>query len=71
MINTSDVDAVTTLCSEEVCPVFSGNVICIHWSMPDPAIHAGEEQTQMDIFRNIRDQIKERLTYLFFNWDLK
>src|SRR5690348_6359761 len=33
----ASVDAVITLCAEEVCPVLPGRVKRIHWPIPDPA----------------------------------
>ena len=32
-----DVDVVVTLCAEEVCPVFLGKAMRVHWGLPDPA----------------------------------
>jgi arsenate reductase len=36
-----EVDAVVTLCAEEVCPVWLGKALRIHWGLPDPARVAG------------------------------
>ncbi|HWQ09821.1 MAG TPA: rhodanese-like domain-containing protein, partial [Holophaga sp.] len=35
-IDAKAVGVVITLCAEEVCPVFSGNVDRLHWPLPDP-----------------------------------
>src|SRR5512145_3298854 len=35
------VDAVVTLCAEEVCPVFLGKAMRLHWGLPDP-VSAGK-----------------------------
>ena len=58
-IDTKSVDAVITLCAEEVCPLFLGKAIKLHWGLPDPAL-AG-----IEAFRNVRDELKKRLTVLF------
>ncbi len=61
-----DVDLVITLCAEEVCPVFLGDVKRLHWPLQDPA-HKDEdtsEETQLQQFCKIRDQIKGRLEVL-------
>ena len=44
-IDAGSVDAVITLCAEEVCPVFLGNAHRIHWGLPDPAGVHGTEET--------------------------
>lgn len=36
-IDPAGVDVVITLCAEEVCPVFLGDVRRLHWPIPDPA----------------------------------
>ena len=36
-IDAGSVDAVITLCAEEVCPVFLGKAHRLHWGLPDPA----------------------------------
>ncbi len=40
-VDPSDVDAVITLCAEEVCPVFLGKALRVHWGLPDPAAGPG------------------------------
>ena len=36
-IPASEIDTVVTLCNEEACPLFPGDVERIHWGLPDPA----------------------------------
>ncbi|NIP80222.1 MAG: arsenate reductase ArsC, partial [Gemmatimonadetes bacterium] len=38
------VDAVITLCAEEVCPVWLGDALGLHWGLPDPAAVEGSEE---------------------------
>lgn len=62
-IDATAVDAVITLCAEEVCPVLPGRVRRFHWPIPDPASDdpslPAEEMRQR--FRVARDQIRERI----------
>ena len=60
-----DVDAVITLCAEEVCPVFLGEARRIHWGLPDPANAAGDDATRLEAFRQVRDELRRRLTVVF------
>ncbi|MBF0363389.1 MAG: arsenate reductase ArsC [Oligoflexia bacterium] len=70
-VDSSTVDTVITLCAEEVCPVFLGKANRIHWGLTDPATVAGDSQMQLESFRSVRDQLRERLTYLFSNLNEK
>ncbi|MFO0582817.1 MAG: arsenate reductase ArsC [Anaeromyxobacter sp.] len=55
------VDAVITLCAEEVCPVWLGKATRLHWGLPDPA-HAGvTEDERLQAFRDVRDELRRRL----------
>jgi len=65
-IDPQSVDTVITLCAEEVCPVFLGNVRRLHWSIADPV---GADPSLSDAerfakFRVARDQVKGRLEVL-------
>ena len=53
--------SVVTLCAEEVCPVFPGNVRRIHWPIEDPAATTGPEHEVLDAFRKARDEIQRRI----------
>jgi arsenate reductase len=54
-------DYVITVCdrAKQQCPVFPG-AEPIHWGFDDPA-EAGTDR-QLEIFRNVRDEIRRRLT---------
>ena len=59
-------DFVITVCdrAKESCPIWLGTQSkLLHWSFEDPAACAGSENERRAIFRNIRDQIGERLKY--------
>lgn len=58
------VDAVITLCAEEVCPVWLAPAWRLHWGLPDPAAVEGSEADRLDAFRSVRDELVERLTVL-------
>lgn len=60
-----DVDVVITLCAEEVCPVFLGRALRIHWGLPDPAGVEGDEAARLDAFRRVRDELRHRLARVF------
>ncbi len=60
-----DVDAVVTLCAEEVCPVFLGKALRVHWGLPDPAGAGSTEEEQLQAFRDVRDELRRRLGRVF------
>lgn len=64
-LSPAGIDVVITLCAEEVCPVFLGQAHRVHWGLPDPAGVQGDEATQLQSFREVRDELKRRLTRIF------
>ncbi len=60
-----DVDAVVTLCAEEVCPVFLGKALRVHWGLPDPAGAGTTDEEQLQAFRKVRDELRRRLSKVF------
>lgn len=67
-VDPSSVEAVVTLCAEEVCPVFLGEAWRVHWGLPDPAAARGDEHAVLDAFRSTRDELRVRLGVLFDGW---
>ncbi|MCA1773490.1 MAG: arsenate reductase ArsC, partial [Halomonas sp.] len=63
-VDTKDVDTVITLCAEEVCPTFFGNVKRLHWPMTDPSAGSNDEAEILERFRTVRDQLKQRILVL-------
>jgi arsenate reductase len=63
-IPASEIGTVITLCNEEVCPVFPGEVERLHWGLPDPAAVEGDEETRLQAFREIRDELGRRIATL-------
>ena len=64
-IDAGSVDAVITLCAEEVCPAFLGKAHRVHWGLPDPTAVTGTEETHINAFRSVRDELRRRLKVLF------
>lgn len=54
-------DYILTVCdhAREVCPIFPGKMI--HHSFPDPPALKDSETEHLDVFRKLRDQIREYL----------
>jgi len=60
-----EVDAVITLCAEEVCPAWLGEACRLHWPLPDPAAATGDDEKVLGSFRVVRDELGHRLAALF------
>ena len=58
-------DAVITLCADEVCPVWLGRSHRLHWGLPDPAAVKDDEEARLKAFRDARDELRRRLSLLF------
>lgn len=59
------VDAVITLCAEEVCPVWLEESHRLHWGLPDPAGASDDPEEELEAFRSVRDELQRRLRVLF------
>lgn len=59
------VDAVVTLCAEEVCPVWLEDAWRVHWGLPDPAGAGSSPEAELDAFRSVRDELTKRFEVLF------
>ncbi len=59
-------DLVVTVCDRaaEQCPMFPGDTEIMHISFPDPAKATGTEEEIMAVFRQVRDDIRDRLVPL-------
>lgn len=62
----SSCDLVVTLCGDarDRCPVTPPTVTKLHWPLPDPAQAKGSEDEKMMVFRQVRDEIKDRIHQL-------
>ena len=56
-------DYVITVCDDaaETCPVFPGKGIRVHWGLEDPARAEGDELQQLQVFRRVRDDLRQRI----------
>lgn len=58
-------DTVVTLCGEqeETCPPLAGDVRRVHWPLPDPSLAPPERS--LEVFREVRDEIRWRVASLW------
>src|SRR5215218_3261056 len=56
-------DHVITVCDDanEACPFFPGAANRLHWSFEDPSRAEGTEEERLEVFRRVRDGIKDRV----------
>src|SRR3712207_4389626 len=56
-------DYVITVCDEanEACPFFPGARNRLHWSFRDPSRATGSDEERLEVFREVRDEIRERI----------
>jgi len=54
---------VVTVCAnaKEKCPIFPATFRVLHWDLEDPAAAEGSPEEKLAVFRNVRDQIRERI----------
>jgi arsenate reductase len=57
-------DYVITVCdaANEACPVFPKKSSRLHWSFEDPSKVGGSDAQRLDVFRRVRDEIRNRVT---------
>lgn len=62
-----EIDYVVTVCdhAKETCPVFPGGKTYLHKGFQDPSEAQGTEEERMQIFRQVRDEIKEWILKTF------
>lgn len=56
-------DYVITVCDQanEACPLFPGGGERLHWSFPDPSKAEGSEEQQLEVYRQVRDDIRAQI----------
>tara|TARA_Y100000590_G_scaffold203436_1_gene230762 strand:+ start:1192 stop:1611 length:420 start_codon:yes stop_codon:yes gene_type:complete len=57
------IDIVITVCdnANKLCPIFPGNVERFHWSIDDPFKGWDYDESQIDLFRDTRKDINDRI----------
>ncbi len=67
----TEVDVVITLCgdAQEHCPVLPPGVQRRHWPLKDPARVQGTHEEKIQVFRQVRDQIYDRVRKMLEEWD--
>jgi arsenate reductase (thioredoxin) len=60
---------VITVCDDanEACPYFPGATERLHWSLPDPSAAQGNEEERLEVFRAVRDRLRERIVRELLN----
>lgn len=56
-------DLIITLCGDarDRCPTIPTKAKKLHWPLPDPAQASGSQEEKMAVFRQVRDEIKQRV----------
>jgi arsenate reductase len=59
-----NVETVITVCgnADQACPIFPGQVNRHHWPFDDPAHATGTDEQKMEIFRRVRNEIRQTFT---------
>lgn len=62
-----DFDVVITLCDRaaEICPVLPGIPSRVDWNLEDPTKATGTHEEKLDVFRRVRDKIRNLVNDLF------
>ena len=66
-IPSNEIERIITLCAEsaEDCPALPKRVEHIHWPLRDPGLAQGTQEEILRSFREVRNQIRERVEKLF------
>ena len=56
-------DYVITVCDEanEACPFFPHAGERLHWSLPDPGAAEGTEEERLQVYRSVRDRLRDHI----------
>ena len=65
-------DLVVTVCghADELCPVLPDGVRKLHWPLDDPAKATGSDEEITAVFREVRDEIRDRVVSLLHDLDI-
>lgn len=58
------IDLAVTVCdsAKEACPILPGVKKTLHWPFTDPADATGTDEEKLAVFREVRDQIRAKIT---------
>lgn len=59
-----EMDVIITVCDNaagEVCPVWPGHPVRVHWGHPDPSAGEAAEAQKLQAFRQVRDRMQDAL----------
>lgn len=59
-----EIDIVVTVCGNaagEVCPVWPGAPVTVHWGFPDPAAASGSDAEKAEAFRTTYDGLRRNI----------
>ncbi|MFM7783007.1 MAG: arsenate reductase ArsC, partial [Candidatus Limnocylindrus sp.] len=64
-------DYVITVCdaANDACPTFPHAGAREHWSLPDPSKATGSEEQQLEVCREVRDDLELRIMELLRRWE--
>jgi arsenate reductase (thioredoxin) len=63
-LHSENVDCAIMVCeeAEELCPrLFPFCYRVLHWPLPDPVRFAGSKEDRLDLFRRVRDDLRQRI----------
>ncbi len=66
-------DLVVTVCghADEHCPVLPAGARKLHWPLDDPASTTGSDEEIETVFREVRDEIRDRVDGLVHELDIR
>lgn len=60
----TSLDAVITVCDAaagESCPAWPASPVCVHWFLPDPAYHPGDEEERLEFALRVAKRLRAKL----------
>lgn len=64
----AEVDTVITVCDERACPALPGQARRQSWEIPDPGKALGDDEPALELFRSVRDELRNRIDNLMKSW---